>query len=162
MPPRPSASIRQAMSADLDALLALEQASFEGDRISRAQWRRHIGSATAAVLVAAGTPVGIEAAAVVFYRRGSRVARLYSLAVAAHARGAGFGGALLAAAEADARAHGCESMHLEVRIDNAAAIALYERRGYARGKRLPRFYEDGADAWRYVKRLDRAGVADQP
>ena len=163
MPPRPSATVRQAVPADLDALLALEQASFEGDRINRAQWRRHIQSATAAVLVAGRAPAtGVEAAAVVFYRRRSRSAWLYSLAVAAHARGAGVGGTLLAAAEADARARGCESMRLEVRIDNAAAIGLYERHGYVRTGRVPRFYEDGADAWRYVKRLDPVDAADQP
>jgi len=153
MPLRPPPPVRQATSADLDALLALEQASFEGDRISRAQWRRHIGSATAAVLVVGGAAAGIDAAAVVFYRRHSRTARLYSLAVAAHARGAGLGRALLAAAEAAARARGCESMRLEVRVDNAPAIALYERHGYARGSRIRGFYEDGADAWRYGKRL---------
>jgi len=153
MPRRPSISVRQAMPADLDALLALERASFEGDRISRAQWRRHIGSATAAVLVVGNAAAGIDAAAVVFYRRNSRTARLYSLAVAMHARGAGLGRTLLAASEADARVRGCESMRLEVRVDNAPAIALYEQHGYVRGSRIPGFYEDGADAWRYLKRL---------
>jgi len=153
MPFRPSAPVRQAVPADLDALLALEQASFEGDRISRAQWRRHIGSATATVLVIGKTPADVDAAAVVFYRRRSRTARLYSLAVDARARGTGLGGTLLAAAEADARIRGCESMRLEVRVDNGSAIALYERRGYLRGTRIPGFYEDGVDAWRYMKRL---------
>ena len=153
MPFRPSAPVRQAVPADLDALLALEQASFEGDRISRAQWRRHIGSATARVLVVGEAAAGIDAAAVVFYRRRSRTARLYSLAVDARSRGTGLGGALLTAAEADARVRGCESMGLEVRVDNVSAIALYEHRGYTRGNRIPGFYEDGTDAWRYMKRL---------
>jgi ribosomal protein S18 acetylase RimI-like enzyme len=153
MPSRPFAPVRQATPADLDALLALEQASFESDRISRAQWRRHVKSATAAVLVTGGAADGIDAAAVVFYRRRSRIAWLYSLAVGARSRGAGLGGTLLAAAEADARARGCESMRLEVRVDNGSAIALYEHRGYARGTRIPGFYEDGAAAWRYMKRL---------
>lgn len=153
MPSRPSAPVRQAVPADLDALLALEQASFEGDRISRAQWRRHIGSATATVLVIGEAAAGIDAAAVVFHRRHSRTARLYSLAVDARSRGTGLGGALLTAAEAHARARGCESMRLEARVDNGPAIALYEHRGYTRGDRIPGFYEDGADAWRYIKRL---------
>lgn len=154
MPPRPPASIRRANRADLDALLALEETTFDSDRISRAQWRRHIDSDSATVLVSGG-PEGLEAAAVVFYRRNARSARLYSLAVGGHARGSGLGGALLAAAEADARARGCASMQMEVRVDNPAAIALYERRGYARVARLPHFYEDGADAWRYTKALTR-------
>ncbi|HKT42923.1 MAG TPA: N-acetyltransferase [Rhodanobacteraceae bacterium] len=145
-------SIRRATRADVDALLALEEATFDSDRISRAQWRRHIESSSAAVFVG-GTPGRADAAAVVFYRRNARTARLYSLAVGSHARGTGLGGALLAAAETDARTRGCTSMRLEVRSDNPAAIALYERRGYRRIARLPGFYEDGADGWRYVKVL---------
>lgn len=142
---------RYAERADLAALLALEEATFDSDRISRAQWRRHIDSATVAILV--GGRGGVDAAAVVSYRRNSRSARLYSLAVDARARGLGLGGALLAAAEADARARGCTAMRLEVRTDNLAAITLYERHGYVRGARISGFYEDGADAWRYAKTL---------
>jgi ribosomal protein S18 acetylase RimI-like enzyme len=150
--PTTAASVRRATRADLAALLALEQATFTSDRISRAQWRRHIASASAAVLVH-GAPGAVDAAAVVFYRRNARTARLYSLAVAAHARGAGLGSLLLAAAEADARARGCAALHLEVRVDNTAALALYARHGYVRGARIQAFYEDGGDAWRYGKPL---------
>lgn len=150
--PETDRPIRRATRADVDALLALEEATFDSDRISRAQWRRHIDSDSAAVFVG-GAHGSVDAAAVVFYRRNTRAARLYSLAVGAHARGTGLGGALLAAAESDARARGCTSMRLEVRTDNPSAIALYERRGYTRASRLPGFYEDGADGWRYVKTL---------
>ena len=153
MPSAPIArQVRRATRADIDALLALEEATFDSDRISRAQWRHYIGGASTTVFVS-GAPNRADAAAVVFYRRNSHAARLYSLAVGAHARGAGLGSALLAAAEADARARGCTSMRLEVRADNPSAIALYERRGYTRIARLPGFYEDRADGWRYVKRL---------
>jgi ribosomal protein S18 acetylase RimI-like enzyme len=149
---RTPSPIRRAVRADVDALVALEEATFDSDRISRAQWRRYIDNGSAAVFVG-GTPGVVDAAAVVFHRRNSRAARLYSLAVGAHARGTGLGGALLSAAEADACARGCTSMRLEVRADNPSAITLYERSGYVRGERLPGFYEDGADGWRYVKGL---------
>ncbi|MBS0383227.1 MAG: GNAT family N-acetyltransferase [Proteobacteria bacterium] len=149
---RTAPPIRRATRADVNALLALEESTFDSDRISRAQWRRHIDSPTATVLVH-GAPGTIDAAAVVFYRRNSRNARLYSLAVHAHTRGSGLGGALLAAVEADALAHGRTMLQLEVNTANTAAIALYERRGYARRARLARFYEDGSDAWRYAKGL---------
>lgn len=149
---RTAPPIRRATRADVDALLALEEATFDGDRISRAQWRRHIGSSRAAVFVG-GTSGTVDAAAVVFYRRDTHAARLYSLAVGTQARGTGLGGALLAMAETDAAARGCTTMRLEVRTDNASAIALYERRGYTRIARLPGFYEDGADGWRYTKGL---------
>lgn len=152
MSPHASHTIRRAERADLDALVALEQATFTSDCISRTQWRRHLASPSGTVLVH-GAAAAIDAAAVVFYRRGSRRARLYSLAVGAHTRGSGIGGALLAAVEADARHRGCTAMHLEVRTDNAAAIALYERHDYRRGKRVAGFYEDGGDAWIYTKQL---------
>lgn len=155
--PHPSPATRRATLADLESLVALEHATFATDRISRRQWRHHIGSANASVLVAGGTGA-IDAAAVVFYRRNARNARLYSLAVATRARGTGLGKALLAAAETDARAHGCRSMHLEVRTDNGAAITMYERAGYARTARVTSFYEDSGDAWRYAKSLAPAGA----
>ncbi|HEX5489495.1 MAG TPA: N-acetyltransferase [Rhodanobacteraceae bacterium] len=143
---------RHATPSDLDSLLALEQRTFTGDRISRRQWRRHLASTSASVLVA-GPPGDVSAAAVVFYRANSPGARLYSLAVREDSRRAGLGGTLLAAAEADARGRGRMAMRLEVGVDNRSAIALYERCGYHRLARLPAFYEDGADAWRYAKRL---------
>lgn len=150
-------TIRRATPADVEALWTLEAATFASDRISRRQWRRDVASRSASILVAPARH-GLAGAAVVLYRRGSARARLYSLAVAAAARRGGVGRALLAAAEADARARGCTSLHLEVRANNAAAIALYERRGYTRHRPLPGFYEDGADGWRY-RRVLREGDA---
>jgi ribosomal-protein-alanine N-acetyltransferase len=146
-------SVRKAAAEDLDALVVLECATFEADRISRAQWRRHIASDTACVLVA-GPRGSVGGAAVVFHRRNSRRARLYSLAVAEASRGRGLAKALLAAAEAEALRRGCSALDLEVRTDNRAAIALYEQRGYRRAARLPAYYEDGADGWRYARNLE--------
>lgn len=144
--------IRPATEADLAALVALEQQAFRGDRMSRAQYRRHLRSAGASVLVAtaAGDLLG---SALVFFRRGSTLARLYSIATAPAARGRGLGARLLAAAEAAARARGCRALRLEVRVDNPAAIGLYERAGYRRIGAYAGYYDDGADAWRYEKPL---------
>jgi ribosomal protein S18 acetylase RimI-like enzyme len=148
----PSFPIRRAGPGDLGALVALEESTFDHDRISQAQWRRHLRSGSACVLVAeeAGEILGC---ALLFFRRGARGARLYSIAVAPDARGRGLGAILLDAAEREASMRGCDSMRLEVRIDNARAIALYERCGYLRGGRVPRFYENGTDAWSYRKPL---------
>jgi len=145
-------SIRQARSADLDQLLALERSAFTTDHLSRRQYRQHLRSDTALVL-AAVDPGGLLGKAVVFYRHGSDIARLYSIAVSARARGRGVAKALLAAVERSAHARGCRRLRLEVRQDNAAAIALYERAGYQRFAAHAQYYEDGADAWRYEKAL---------
>lgn len=148
--------VRRAVPADLPALLALERRAFTTDHLSPRQYRQHLGSPTALVLAAVdrGRLLG---KAVVFFRSNSNVARLYSIAVAEEARGRGIGEALLARAERAARQRGVTRMRLEVRQDNASAMRLYERRGYLRFAARPGYYEDGADAWRYEKRLGRKG-----
>ena len=146
--------IRRATPADLDALLALERRAFTTDHLSRRQYRHHIGSASARVLAAVDAS-GLLGKAVVFFRGGSDVARLYSIAVADAARGRGIGEALVRAVERAARAQGCKRLRLEVRQDNAGAIRLYERLGYRRFGAYAGFYEDGADAWRYEKGLKK-------
>lgn len=151
--PAPAAvRVRRAVAADLDALLALEAASFDGDRLSRAQYRRHLDSDSALVLAASGHGQ-LLGSAVLFFRKGSTAARLYSLATRAEARGQGVGRALLKAAEQHARRRGCRTLRLEVRVDNVAAIGLYEKHGYQRSGRLAAYYEDGADGWRYGRAL---------
>ncbi|RAP57146.1 ribosomal protein S18-alanine N-acetyltransferase [Oleiagrimonas sp. MCCC 1A03011] len=151
--PTPPVQIRPALDTDLDALLALEERSFNGDRLSRRQYRRHLRSATACILTASREHQLIGSALVLF-RRTSRAARLYSLAIDAAARGQGIGRLLLNAVEQHAGQRGCDRVRLEVRDDNAAARALYERSGYRRHGQRARYYEDGANAILYEKSLE--------
>ncbi|RDS81622.1 GNAT family N-acetyltransferase [Dyella monticola] len=147
--------VRRAELSDLDDLVALEQATFDSDQISRAQFRRHLDSDSARVLVASANRRRFLGTAMVFFRKGSRVARLYSIASLPQARGKGVGTALIEAAEATARQRHCHMLRLEVRTDNHSAIRLYERLGYERlGPVKKRFYEDGSDAFCYAKTLD--------
>jgi [ribosomal protein S18]-alanine N-acetyltransferase len=149
----PEAQIRAARPADVPALLALE-ALFPGDRLSPRQFRHHLRNPRARlrVLRQAGRLVGY---ALLLLRRGSRVARLYSIVVDPAERGRGHGARLLADAERQARRAGALELRLEVRTDNLAAATLYERRGYGRIGRREGYYEDGAAAWRYGRSLQR-------
>jgi ribosomal protein S18 acetylase RimI-like enzyme len=149
---QPTYSIRAARAADLDALVALEEGVFDYDRVSRRQYRRHLASTSVLMRVAVeqGQLLG---SGMVFLRAGASVARLYSLAAAPMARGRGVGARLLASLERAARAGGCTRMRLEVRTDNSAAIALYERHGYRRFAVRRGYYDDGADAFRFEKPL---------
>lgn len=151
MTPAAAVRVRRAELFDLDDLVALEERSFDTDRLSRAQYRRHLDSESAKVLVASAGPHQFLGTAVLFFRKRSRIARVYSLATRPEARGRGVGGALLAAADRLARRQRCHALRLEVRTDNLGAIRLYERQGYQRIGHLPGYYEDGADAWRYEK-----------
>lgn len=145
-------SVRRARVDDLDALVALEQASFAGDRMSARQWRRHLVSPRAIVMVAVERDA-LLGAALGFLHASHDVARLYSLATSMAARGRGIGDRLVAAIERAARAAGRHRLRLEVREDNAAAQRLYERRGYRPIGRRAAYYDDGEDALRYEKPL---------
>ena len=145
--------VRRADMSDLDDLLALEHGAFDGDRMNRAQYRRHLDSDSAQVMVASAGRHNLVGSLVLFFRKRSRVARVYSLATRPEARGQGVGATLLQAAITAAARRGCRVLRLEVRTDNAAAIRLYQREGYRRIGEYRHYYEDGADAWRYEKLL---------
>ncbi|MCJ2035117.1 GNAT family N-acetyltransferase [Methylobacterium sp. J-068] len=153
----PAVTLRPATPADLDALVALEHAAFVGDRAERRAIRHAIRSPSMTVLVAVTDDAAgrdtLVGAATLERRRGSRNARLSSIAVSPVRSGLGLGSLILDGAEADARTHGCTHLRLEVRADNGAGIRLYERRGYNRFAVIPDYYEDGMEAWRYAKAL---------
>jgi ribosomal protein S18 acetylase RimI-like enzyme len=153
----PGTDIRDAALTDLEGLVALETRTFASDRLSRRSLRRLIGSASARLRVADGRGT-IAGYYLVFFRKGAAVARLYSIAVAEASRGTGLGRRLLADAEAVATRAGQRLLRLEVREENLSAIRLYERRGYRRIGRYPRYYADGVDALRYEKALPAAGA----
>jgi len=144
--------LRPASLSDLAALETIERTCFRSDRISRRSFRSFLtrGHATLIVSEVAGDVVGY---ALVLFRRGTAMARLYSLAVLPAWRGHSLARLLLEAAEASAEAHDCAILRLEVHSDNHAAIALYEHRGYRRFGRFLDYYEDHADAIRYEKSL---------
>ncbi|MBX3529895.1 MAG: peptidase C39 family protein [Rhizobiaceae bacterium] len=144
------AVIRTADVSDLDSLVAIEKRAFAGDRISRRSFRKFLDRQTAETLIAHedGAAVGY---CMVLFRRGSGVARLYSIAVVAG--GGGVGRALLSQAEDMAYDRGRMLMRLEVREDNERAIRLYEKNGYRRFGREPDYYHDGEAALRYEKLL---------
>ena len=148
--PRCGARVRRAGPRDLDALLELEHRVFATDRLSRRSLRHLLHAPTAEVLVAeadgrfAGT-------AIVLFRAGSRLARLYSVAVAPHMGGRGIASLLLDAAEDRARARKCRAIRLEVHKSNHAAISRYRKSGYWEFGKYPAYYEDGGDALRFER-----------
>jgi len=152
-------SIRPGQVADIPALLRLEEACFDSDRLSRRSFNHVLTKAKASLFVAESAPHGSDPGGaiigygLVLFHLGTALARLYSLAVHPSQRGRGIGIQLLDYAESETRRHDCVALRLEVRADNAAAIALYESRAYRRLIPLPHYYEDASDGWRYEKRM---------
>ncbi len=144
--------IRDARLSDLSSLVALEERCFELDRFSRRQFRYLITRAQGRLLVdeRRGKLIGYV---LVLFRRGTSLARLYSIAVDPRARGKGAGRDLLEAAEKAAVDASCAYLRLEVRPDNAESIRLYRRAGFRKLGEVSDYYEDGMDALRYEKAL---------
>mgnify|MGYP003700478385 CR=1 FL=1 len=146
-------AIRAATPADIDALLAVENASFDGDRLSRRSFQHLLKRGHQTTLVACDRGGAILGYATVLFRRGTSLARLYSFAVAPEARGHGVARALLTTAEDAAEAESAISLRLEVRKDNARAIHFYEAAGYRVFGAYSAYYDDAADALRMEKAL---------
>ena len=150
----PPPTVRAATADDVDTLVALENTSFEEDRISRRQFRHLVTRGNAAVLLAEDAEGHLLGDVVLLFNRGTATARLYSIAVDSGARGRGLARVLVEAAEAEAWRRERAWMRLEVRKDNAASIGLFESLGYRRFGEHADYYPDHMDAWRYEKAID--------
>jgi len=159
---RSATRIESATPDDWRALWALEAAAFAGDRISARSWRALLASPSATIIVARDSSAGasrIAGAAVILQRANTSVARLYSIAVAPHARGRGVSAALLEEAAQRMRDAGAAVLRLETRVDNVPAQHLFSRSGFVERGRRPAYYEDGEDALLYQKSLWSLGAA---
>ena len=147
--------LRAARPADLPELVALEAACFSYDRIS-AEAFRHLLSRAHAINLVAEQGAHLLGYGTLLLRRGSRRARLYSLAVAQQARGQGLGRRLLAGLERGAKDRGCNELRMEAKTDNRAALALYQAQGWSVFGRYENYYQDGSPALRLCKTLGSA------
>jgi ribosomal-protein-alanine acetyltransferase len=143
---------RLAGKDDLNALVALENACFKTDMLSVRSFKRWIQSEHAILLV-----MEIEgrmvAYGLVWCHRGTRLARLYSLAVDPSMRGRGLARVLLKELESAASKKGRLYMRLEVSKSNQSAIALYQQAGYRIFGEYSDYYDDHMDALRMQKKI---------
>jgi ribosomal-protein-alanine N-acetyltransferase len=128
--------LRAARDVDIDAVLAIEQASF-GDPWNRGAFVELLDDPRVAFLVADadGEVRGYIVAWFVLDE-----GEIGNLAVADDARRHGVGARLLDGAIAAVRAADVNSLYLEVRDSNAAARALYASRGFAEVGRRRDYY----------------------
>ncbi len=144
--------IRTACPEDLNFLYSLEQQSFESDRLTKRRLKHWITAKNGICLVAEKDK-NVLGYGLVLLHRGTRLARLYSLAVDNIAQGQGVGKRLLQQLEANAVKRGRLFMRLEVAQDNISALKLYEKLGYIQFGTYDDYYEDHRSAERMQKRI---------
>ena len=143
-------TIRPVRMEDLDALHALENASFDTDKLTRRRLRHWIQASNREFMVAEDEHKLLGYGLVLFHGA-THLARLYSIAIAAEARGRGIGRALLGALETASANRDRFFMRLEVAQDNVAAIKMYESAGYVAFGTIEDYYEDHRNALRMQK-----------
>ena len=146
------ATIRKARLADLDRVEEIEWSVFESDQLSRQSLRRYMQVASTTMIVAQEGKT-ITGYALVGFRKGSKIGRLYSIAVDKACAGRGVGRLLLDASERAAKKRKCNLFALEVRADNKRAIKLYKKNDYVLIGREEDWYEDGGAALKFEKAL---------
>lgn len=87
-------------------------------------------------------------------------ADVQTVAVAPDAQGRGIGTTLVRALQERARIRGARVLHLEVRADNARALAVYARLGFATVGRRRDYYGRGSDAVLMSAPLDPAAQGE--
>lgn len=133
----------------------LERACFPpGQAYSREEYRHSLTRAQAVnlVLEEGQAVIGYVGA---FHHRAQGIGHVFTLNVHPKERGRGRGRLLMEACHERLRALGMTRCVLEVNVENAAALRLYERLGYARATLLPDYYAHYRvkDAWLCVKDL---------
>ena len=136
---RTAVTLRRAVNADLPAVVEIERRSFS-DPWSTASFRSAL-DAEGVLFDVAQSAAGEVLGYVVAWCAVDE-AELANLAVAAEARGAGVGKALLDAALKYAAERGCVCMFLEVRESIAAARSIYVSRGFEEVGRRRRYYRE--------------------
>lgn len=80
-------------------------------------------------------------------------AELYKVAILPDFRGKGLGKALVEGFSEFVKEKGARQIFLEVRVGNAAALALYARQSFERTRLRKRYYADGEDCLEMRKSL---------
>jgi ribosomal-protein-alanine N-acetyltransferase len=157
LPPAPRTEVALAPLRwwDLEEIQAIEADLFGPDAWSPAQFWAELArvpeSRWYVVARSAGAVVGYAG----IFLAGPE-ADVQTVAVARERQGRGLGAVLLAALLEQARARGVSLLHLEVRDDNAAALALYERAGFEADGRRRDYYGRGRDAVLMSRRVSGA------
>jgi ribosomal-protein-alanine N-acetyltransferase len=135
-------SVRRAKLQDLDRVMEIERASFGREAYDRNLFAEYLRVCGDLFLLArrGGSVCGY----MITCARGDR-AEIVSVAVDPAARGRGAARALMSSTLRRLRTRGVVRIGLIVKTTNAGARAFYEKCGFRKLRRVPRYYEDGTD-----------------
>lgn len=142
---------RVANAFDLPVFASLDKELFPYSPWSASQYKEEFSSPTRYFVVAVDTEQNIVGYAGVFAPGGAE-ADVLTVGVVPQERGKGIARQLMALTTDWARIQGSTAMMLEVKVDNLAAIGLYESLGYSRLNIRPNYFGAGLDA--LVMRLE--------
>jgi ribosomal-protein-alanine N-acetyltransferase len=139
--------LRTLSADDVEMLVALDRDLFGADawpetmfrdELAHPEWRRYWALVDSTLSDDVVGYLGLQYS--------PRIADVQTIGVTAAHRRRGLADLLMRLAEDRAAAWGAESMMLEVRVDNDAAIALYARHGFETIHTRAHYYGDGTDA----------------
>jgi [ribosomal protein S18]-alanine N-acetyltransferase len=144
--------IRRAKKEDLPGILELEKICFKEETFHKKQIEYLLLRAKSLVLVASleGNIVG---SIIILLRKHIQNARIYSLNVHPSYRRIGIGGSLIDKSENLLRKMGYRKLTLEAGVNNIAAQNLYTSKGLSVVRKIEKYYKNGDDALRFIKKL---------
>ena len=142
---------REANAFDLPVFVSLDKDLFPYSPWSASQYKEEFSSPTRHFVVAVDADQNIIGYAGVF-APGAVEADILTVGVVPEQRGKGIATALMALITEWATAQGSTAMMLEVKVDNAEAIGLYESLGYSTLNVRKDYFGAGLDA--QVMRLE--------
>lgn len=143
----PTFQVRRLRAADLDRIQEIEDASFGKDAYDRkllAEYWHNCGD----LFLMAVRRNRICGYALTCTRADARSAEVISIAIDPAARRMGAASVLLASTIRRLRRRGIARLHLMVKVTNYEARRFYEKWGFARVRRVKKYYEDGEDGIR--------------
>ena len=139
-------TIRDYAPHDFEQLLTLDQLCFpEGIAYSRREMKYYLNRKNAIGMVAdrLGNPAIVGF--LVAERDHAGSAHIITIDVHPDARRSGLGSAFMERLEGRLLEQGCNSVFLEVAVDNLPAITFYKQHGFTLLKTLPRYYNNSID-----------------
>lgn len=153
-------TLRPYAPADLESLYLIDRACYE-PRVaySRTELRQYLRFPGAYCLLAEASREKAEPVIIGFCITAHKApgGHIITIDVLPEYRRHGIGSMLLTEAEDHLAAAGVRQIGLETAIDNSAAIAFWQKRGYRKSGVRKNYYPGGRDAFSMAKRLSAGG-----